>query len=646
MKYYELWGWDKLLVWRESLPIHLVYLCQPPMWNSHFWCPWVGWTLQHPPYQEENPRSGLAVGGVAELWPSLNLPNLVALGGKWLPFSWVGGIPTPEREPHWWHTNRVPNNVTRTRLPWIKWFMFISCQGLCTHNKWPYPEFQLTATNFMSMAAKSSNLVDKMSWTNLQTEGHADVPTQSAKDPQEPEEEDSSPCCSPSWCLALRPPSSCPNTKYCLEIWVTLTEELGAIPPPSHSWMAPLVEDMLHNARTGLTKAVMTGPGRAVLFYRRCSMGEGLMADEAIDATFLLTGAGMWVGKSTYLTADPMTIQEGKRAIAQAVTDCQIKARGPGHPHVNLPAQQPFWFNPLRSSPLKDMSEDGSSHYPPSPHWPTRGWEHNRHWRDQGPQSPLFPSPSPDCGFESDRSSLSTMSSRSDGSRHSRWGRWDREKTHMKINLPIFKDKDAKDVVTYQSWRWDLTMYQCAGCRDCTLLPYVIRSLQGYPGELVWSSGTDINLDDMLTILDEHYNNVKVLDALNQELFQLWMADKETVLDWGICLPRHLQVLAAAFPDHFSPDHIAELKRDHFYGRLPKWLKAMLAYLKVVPQVRTYSDYLRATREAEKEDSIEFSQSSRVQAANSPSKLRTTSFFPLRKLKGNQPLSKKPTVHI
>ena len=44
----------------------------------------------------------------------------------------------------------------------------------------------------------------------------------------------------------------------------------------------------------------------------------------------------------------------------------------------------------------------------------------------------------------------------------------------------------------------------------------------------------DITLDDVLTILDEHYNNVKVLDALNQELFQLWMADKETASDWGI----------------------------------------------------------------------------------------------------------------
>ena len=31
----------------------------------------------------------------------------------------------------------------------------------------------------------------------------------------------------------------------------------------------------------------------------------------------------------------------------------------------------------------------------------------------------------------------------------------------------------------------------------------------------------------------------------------------------------------------------------------------MVAYLKADPQVRIYSDYLRATREAEKEDSIE-----------------------------------------
>ena len=80
------------------------------------------------------------------------------------------------------------------------------------------------------------------------------------------------------------------------------------------------------------------------------------------------------------------------------------------------------------------------------------------------------------------------------------------------------------------------------------LLPYAIRSLQGYPGELVQSSGTDITLDDVLTILDKHCNNVKVLDMLNQELFQLWMAEKETVSDWGVCLSRHLPGFSSFLP--------------------------------------------------------------------------------------------------
>ena len=93
-------------------------------------------------------------------------------------------------------------------------------------------------------------------------------------------------------------------------------------------------------------------------------MGEGLKADEARDAIFLFTGAGMWVGKAAYLTADPVTIQEGKRAIAQAVSDNRLKVSRLGHPRANLQAQHPFQLNAHRASPPKDMSGDCSSDYP------------------------------------------------------------------------------------------------------------------------------------------------------------------------------------------------------------------------------------------------------------------------------------------
>ena len=43
------------------------------------------------------------------------------------------------------------------------------------------------------------------------------------------------------------------------------------------------------------------------------------------------------------------------------------------------------------------------------------------------------------------------------------------------------------------------------------------------------------------------------------------MADKETVLDWGVCLSRHLQILAVSFPDCFPSDRIAELERSFLW---------------------------------------------------------------------------------
>ena len=72
----------------------------------------------------------------------------------------------------------------------------------------------------------------------------------------------------------------------------------------------------------------------------------------------------------------------------------------------------------------------------------------------------------------------------------------------------------------------------------------------------------------------------------------------------------------------------------------------MVACLKVGPQVRTYSDYLRATQEAKKEDSIELPQGPKAQATDTPPKPRATSFIPLKKLKGNQPILKKPAVPL
>ena len=129
-------------------------------------------------------------------------------------------------------------------------------------------------------------------------------------DPEEKGALGSAPSNSPSWSPARRPSPSHLGTRHCLWIHVILTKKTGAVPSPSHTWMVPWVEDMLCHGRAGLTKAMVIGPGKAVLIYGRQSLGEGLSLGEVRDATFTLTGAGTWVEKPAYLAADPLTIQE------------------------------------------------------------------------------------------------------------------------------------------------------------------------------------------------------------------------------------------------------------------------------------------------------------------------------------------------
>ena len=84
-----------------------------------------------------------------------------------------------------------------------------------------------------------------MTEANLQADGLMEEPAHRAANWQEMEEEDSSPPNLPTWSPVQRPSTGRLNTNYCLSIQATLTDELGDVPPPSHAWMVPVVEDML-----------------------------------------------------------------------------------------------------------------------------------------------------------------------------------------------------------------------------------------------------------------------------------------------------------------------------------------------------------------------------------------------------------------
>ena len=86
---------------------------------------------------------------------------------------------------------------------------------------------------------------DNITEANHQADSLRGEPAQGAAGRQERGEVDSSPHDLPMWSPIQRPSAGCFNMHYCLSIQVTLTNELGDAPSPSHSWATLVIEDML-----------------------------------------------------------------------------------------------------------------------------------------------------------------------------------------------------------------------------------------------------------------------------------------------------------------------------------------------------------------------------------------------------------------
>ena len=287
-----------------------------------------------------------------------------------------------------------------------------------------------------------------------------------------------------------------------------------------------------------------------ILFYGRWFLGEGLSFGKAWNTMFILLGGISWVGKQAQLNANALSLQEGWWLIAQAITEWHVKARGPGCPCLYPPVLPPFQFHnhdgpPSQERPLsadKWVDKFGPTCQTSVHDWwqaPQCGWDCSQMWCDAIPITFTF-----------------TES----------WVQeWQQFNVNFLIRVIMFWQITRLQACTlwpmpqgaggpYENQSASLQGWGEKGCHhlsklalgfDGVSLCWVLRlhpSPLHYllptscPGELVRSSGTDVTLDDTLTILDEHYNNVKALDALNQELFQVQMDKKETFSDWGVHL--------------------------------------------------------------------------------------------------------------
>ena len=151
-----------------------------------------------------------------------------------------------------------------------------------------------------------------------------------------------------------------------------------------------------------------------------------------------------------------------------------------------------------------------------------------------------------------------------------------------------------KDAVTYCSWWWDTATFHWSGWDDQHLLLYVFCSLQGFPGDLAQSLGKDATLSDILQMLDKHYGVIMTFDTLSKELYSLKQALGETVAEFGVHLSQEVQILQSEYPGRIWPEHVEEMKCDHFYEGLSPKYRSMLAHKVDGENPAGYSDLLLA----------------------------------------------------
>ena len=186
---------------------------------------------------------------------------------------------------------------------------------------------------------------------------------------------------------------------------------MGELHHPSLAWQVPLVEDMLWDGKSGLTEAVVMGPGQAILFYGRQSLGEGCSLGKVCDTMFKLSGAISWVGKQAQVNTNAVSLWEGWWMIAQTITEWWAEASSPGCPHTHLPVFPPFSFHnqdgPLQVERLQSTNEcmEEPRHTCQTSHhdwgWTIQcGWDFSQRWQDQWAVLTPSPSPSLDHRFE------------------------------------------------------------------------------------------------------------------------------------------------------------------------------------------------------------------------------------------------------
>ena len=367
-------------------------------------------------------------------------------------------------------------------------------------------------------------------------------------------------------------------------------------PPLKPVWNNDIIPPALNPVTTLLeidpvSEAYVLSRNETLLFSGKRGKNEGWSLDEAQRLAQALTSGDLeWVGGPIDSRGRALTLESGSVRIKEVVKEKRRdKLKEKRSPKSPLPFRK--HRRARRNSSAYDSDSSEISFH---------SVETNR----DGPAGDITERSEGDSS-EDDLSDASSVPR----SRAGRRKLAKREKANQpkgtapgKIFLPFFSGENSTDPqnASFKTWRYDVEIYRLQGASERHLLPRVIASLRGAPGEMVRSLGTRVSLATILKTLDGYYGDVLTADGMIQELYTISQNEGESVAEFGMRVEKVVSMITELFPDELDPGQKLDKIKNRFFAGLDPEIKSAIAYLKKRPGI-LYEDLLREAREVEKD---------------------------------------------
>ena len=429
---------------------------------------------------------------------------------------------------------------------------------------------------------------------------------------------------------------------FCLMVEVKINENGRETSPPPYSFTMGVIKDILQrHSSIQIEDVRVISPSKTIVFVETdpgCLVDEGSVQQLAVDTA----GITEWVGLSARLSPTLYTIGMANELIGgvdlvgrppligasaasrpplfkgtvsslkKEIRDLKLRDRRSQRKQSNAPVGL------LGSTPYSDS--DGAY---VSKRRPTPSAQHPSEQKGEARIAELQETlkaiqrhmPSSSTEDTSEWSSESTYDSeafcsgmgeepptRATRAHTRRQANQKKRVAHFKIEIPKYSGDtntkgDSKEV-SYEAWRYDVTMFR-EDYSDSSLLPVVVRSLTGIPGDLARNEGKGLTLTELLGLLDRYYGVVEDVDALMQDLYTATQGKHESVVNFLSRIAAITTKIQRKHPTRLSSVARRKILVERLYGGIRGDLRRAIAYTQDSKTKYSYNELVEIVRRLE-----------------------------------------------